>query len=283
MKNSVVIKGNKYGIIVVLDKNQDYESLKKDVAEKFKESAKFFGSSDTAVTFSGREMSDDEMKEIVEIIEENSDLKVICIIDKEAEDFKQTVLDKGIVKAAENKGSKLSSKNEESGNDTSESSNDTSKSGNNITDSNDITGNNTTTGDNNSSDSNSSGSGNAEFYTGTLRSGQTLSSNGNIVIIGDVNPGASISANGNIVVLGSLRGTAIAGQNGFVIALELDPIQIRIGEIIATADKNAFKSALKIRDKKKVPQAKIAYVDEDNIYIEDLSKDAINYIISMNR
>ena len=41
---SVVIKSNKYGLIVVLDEKTEWEELKKNVAEKFRTSAKFFGS-----------------------------------------------------------------------------------------------------------------------------------------------------------------------------------------------------------------------------------------------
>ncbi|MDF2522344.1 MAG: minC, partial [Clostridia bacterium] len=56
------------------------------------------------------------------------------------------------------------------------------------------------------------------------------------VIIGDVNPGAQIKATGCIVVMGTMRGVAHAGSNGnyeaFVAALNLQPAQIRIGDII---------------------------------------------------
>jgi septum site-determining protein MinC len=41
MGNSVIIKGNKYGIIVVLSPDLPFEKLKLVVAEKFKESSKF--------------------------------------------------------------------------------------------------------------------------------------------------------------------------------------------------------------------------------------------------
>ncbi len=45
------------------------------------------------------------------------------------------------------------------------------------------------------------------FYNNTIRSGQVIEYNGNIVIIGDVNPGALVKATGNIVILGGkLRG-----------------------------------------------------------------------------
>ncbi len=71
----------------------------------------------------------------------------------------------------------------------------------------------------------------------TIRSGQSLSSDGNIVVIGDVNPGAEIIAKGDITVWGILGGIAHAGSDGNnyakIRALKLNPVQIRIGEIFA--------------------------------------------------
>lgn len=71
----------------------------------------------------------------------------------------------------------------------------------------------------------------------TLRSGQSISSDGNIVIIGDVNPGAEIIAKGDITVWGILGGIAHAGSDGSnyakIRALKMNAIQIRIGKIVA--------------------------------------------------
>ena len=71
----------------------------------------------------------------------------------------------------------------------------------------------------------------------TLRSGQSLKSEGNIVIIGDVNPGAEVIAKGDITVWGVLGGIAQAGSDGNnysrIRALKLNAIQLRIGEIFA--------------------------------------------------
>ncbi|HMX45240.1 MAG TPA: septum site-determining protein MinC [Candidatus Obscuribacter sp.] len=71
----------------------------------------------------------------------------------------------------------------------------------------------------------------------TLRSGQTVSHKGDLVIVGDVNPGAEIMAEGDITVWGSLRGIAHAGIGGNteaeIRALNLQPIQIRIAHAIA--------------------------------------------------
>jgi len=45
----------------------------------------------------------------------------------------------------------------------------------------------------------------------TLRSGDKITSTGDLVIMGDVNPGAEVEAGGDVFVLGSLRGFVRAG------------------------------------------------------------------------
>ena len=52
------------------------------------------------------------------------------------------------------------------------------------------------------------------LHEGTVRSGDRISSNGNLCIIGDVNPGAIVSAKNNIYVWGKLLGIAFAGKTG---------------------------------------------------------------------
>ena len=75
-----------------------------------------------------------------------------------------------------------------------------------------------------------------KFYKGTVRNGQRIDYQGNIIVMGDVNPGAEIVAGGNIIVLGNLRGMAHAGVSGdkraIVMALCLQPTQLRIGNVI---------------------------------------------------
>lgn len=79
--------------------------------------------------------------------------------------------------------------------------------------------------------------GDGQFYRGTLRSGQSLESDASVVVVGDVNPGASVCAKGNVVVLGCAKGYLSAGCDGddhaFVAALDMQPMQIRIGKHIA--------------------------------------------------
>tara|TARA_Y100001968_G_scaffold229694_1_gene212495 strand:+ start:5942 stop:6595 length:654 start_codon:yes stop_codon:yes gene_type:complete len=79
-------------------------------------------------------------------------------------------------------------------------------------------------------------------HRGIVRSGEKISSNGNLIIIGDVNPGAQITARKNIYVWGKLCGIAFAGCNGeensFITSLYLNPLQLRINKTIATGPKD---------------------------------------------
>lgn len=121
-----------------------------------------------------------------------------------------------------------------------------------------------------------------EFYKGTLRSGQVLDCETSVVVIGDVNPGAKVISKGNIVILGALKGNAYAGANGneqsFVAALDMDPVQIKIGDVIGrSADKS-----ISDRKKKKQPilpaEPQVAIVKDGNIYIEPITKGLLNSI-----
>ena len=75
------------------------------------------------------------------------------------------------------------------------------------------------------------------FHRGTLRSGDHLQSDGDVLLFGDVNPGAQISAEGDVLVWGRLRGTAHAGRLGRtsarIVALQLRPLQLRIADVVA--------------------------------------------------
>lgn len=76
----------------------------------------------------------------------------------------------------------------------------------------------------------------------TLRSGQSITSDGNIVIIGDANPGSEIIAKGDITVWGILGGIAHAGcagnQYAKIRALKMNAIQLRIADTFARRPDN---------------------------------------------
>lgn len=71
----------------------------------------------------------------------------------------------------------------------------------------------------------------------TCRSGMRVVSEGDCVVLGDVNPGAEIIAVGDVIIFGNLRGVAHAGAAGNrsarIWALSIEPSQIRIADIVA--------------------------------------------------
>jgi septum site-determining protein MinC len=107
--------------------------------------------------------------------------------------------------------------------------------------------------------------GNTKFYRGTIRSGQLVSYDGNLVVIGDVNPGGEVIATGNVIVMGALRGIVHAGADGnkesIVVAINLQPTQLRIADVITRSpDGN------EISRSNAVPE--LAFIKGDMVYIE---------------
>lgn len=220
MASNVVIKGNKYGIILNLNSELPFEELKQEIIQKFTESAGFFGNAKMALSIEGRKLLPSEEREILDIIAEHTSLSIICIVDSDKEkeaSFKDSI---------DSKLNELSAQN-------------------------------------------------GQFYKGTLRSGQELEAQTSIVILGNVNTGAKVISTGNVIILGALKGTAYAGiggnSNAFVVALEMDPIQIRIDDVIARSADSRKKEIDKT--------AKIAYVNDGAICIDVLGKDIFKYIL----
>ena len=100
------------------------------------------------------------------------------------------------------------------------------------------------------------------LHEGTVISGNRISSNGNLCIIGDVNPGAIVSAKKNIYVWGKLLGIAFAGKGGdknaSIASLYLNPLQLRIADVIAIGPK----------DKPNHYYPEIALIDKQTIIIK---------------
>ena len=85
MHSTVVIKGNKSGLTVILDPAPPYEKLLEDVAVKFRESARFWGSVQMALSLEGREMTPEEEFAVVNTITENSQIEILCLLDRDLE------------------------------------------------------------------------------------------------------------------------------------------------------------------------------------------------------
>ena len=97
------------------------------------------------------------------------------------------------------------------------------------------------------------------YLQNTVRSGVEVRHPGTVVVLGDLNPGGLIIAAGDIFIWGRLRGIAHAGAKGSrqarILALQMEPTQLRIADVVARAPKSP-------------PQAfepEIAYVASDGI------------------
>lgn len=219
MKDTVVMKGTKSGIILVIDETADFNTIKEAVADKFKASSKFLGEAQKAISFQGKKLTEEEKFILVDVITENCDLNIVCIMeeDEALENSFRNAMEKASLREDANAG---------------------------------------------------------QFFKGNLRSGQVLDVETSIIVIGDVKAGAKVVSKGNVIILGSLKGNVYAGaggnQNAFVVALDMDPVQIRIADIIARSADGP--------KKKKEKQTRIAFLEDGNIYIEPIDKDVMNDI-----
>lgn len=106
-----------------------------------------------------------------------------------------------------------------------------------------------------------------QFYRGSLGKRQLLESETSIIILGDVEPDARIISNGNIVVVGTLYGSAHAGasgdRNAFIVALSMQPRNLRIAEVDA-------KRQLIYQESINIKGPKIAVIDGNRIYLDPL-------------
>ncbi|ERT38516.1 septum site-determining protein MinC [Fusobacterium animalis] len=113
--------------------------------------------------------------------------------------------------------------------------------------------------------------GKTHFYRGTLRSGSKIESDGNIVVLGDVNPSSIIKARGNVIVLGHLNGTVYAGLGGddraFIGAVHFNPIQLTIGMKTITDIQNEILDSTRVNKKDKF---KVARIRNQEIVVEEL-------------
>jgi len=217
VSSSVKIRGSKHGISVKIDTGASYEDIKRDVASEFKDAERFLGEERLAISFEGKYLTEEQQEELVDIIHQNCNVHIVCIIDQtmEQEQKFQKSVEKNKMEFDASTG---------------------------------------------------------QFYKGHLRSGQVLEFEKSVIIIGDVNPGASVISKGNIIILGSLRGTAYAGASGkrncFIVAMDMQPIQLRIADIPAMSSGTGKGST----------EPRIAYVNDENIYIEPLTKSVLNDI-----
>lgn len=255
MEHPVMIKGNKYGIRLVLDSDMAFDELLTVIGGKFEEAERFFrGNANLALTIDGRVLSNEELDKLLSEVQKRTDLNISYVIDESDAALMADAL--GQLKDVDLPGDAdagTAPDEEESPQRTEQP----------VMPPRMVYENKETLLSNDSM-----------FYKGTLRSGQALESDGSIVVLGDVNPGASIISSGNIIVIGRLKGMVHAGATGntnaFVLALSMNPVQIRIADAIA---RSADRPKRRIDD-----EAKLAFLEDGNIYIEPVKKSVLNNI-----
>ena len=277
MNNPVMIKGNRFGIVLVLDDEMPFPKLCDKIRMKFMESNKFFDKNvQMAISFEGRQLTNEEQDYILEIINQCCDLEISYIIDKNDETerfFENCIKNNTLESEPAEPVYQEESYNQPQDNIASiaiprHADIDAVGSVDNLN-------TNMSTMEVSSDDL-------GHFYRGTIRSGQSVEFASSIVVVGDVNPGAKVVAKGNIIVIGSLKGSAYAGvngkQNSFIIALDMDPMQLRIGDFYARSP-DSVKGKLFKKKKQQVKEMQIAFVENNNIYIEPINRSVLNSII----
>ena len=81
-RNSVVIKSNAYGLILYLDPDVTFGEILEETGKKFRDSARFFRNAQMALTFRGRDLSDEEQLALVEQITDNAQIQILCLVDE---------------------------------------------------------------------------------------------------------------------------------------------------------------------------------------------------------
>jgi septum site-determining protein MinC len=295
-KQLVTFKGKKNGITIFLDKEADFSELKSVFEHKITEAKSFFGSAKVPITFSGRVLTVEQKREMVEIIrskttidvsgvrKSGNTINVTDIVSKTQNGGEAANSEAGLSaaekesgkSAAEGQGNEPASETEqertvfetvnvesedESGFENTsiifEDEPEPSAAAQEKQRLSDIISASYTTERNFTL-----------FHTGSLRSGQKIEhGEGGLVIIGDVNPGAHVAARGSVVVLGALKGFVHAGSDGdegcYVAALNLMPTQIRIADIITY-----IPPEMNVKGKRGEPS--YAYVDKGRIFIARL-------------
>lgn len=83
MSQSVIIKSSKCGITLVLDAALSFPELLCEIKNRFKESEKFFANTSFAISFDGRELTEEEKYQIIDTITAETSIKILCIMEED--------------------------------------------------------------------------------------------------------------------------------------------------------------------------------------------------------
>lgn len=218
MANLISIKSMKGGLNIKLNPECEFVDLYNELCNKFKESAKFFGEAGVVVSFEGRDITNEEEQALIDGITLNSNLTVLCVVGTDEEKNERYL-----------------------------------RASNTFVNSGDTT--------------------DGQYYRGTLRAHENLETDTSIIILGDVNPGASVTSKGNIVILGTLYGTAKAGSGGnkrsFVVCLDMKSARVEIADVSS----EIMLRASVFTKNRIVPR--ISYIKDREIVTEEITRELL--------
>ncbi len=232
--SSVVFKATNNGLILIMKDEDDFEKTYDQIGKKLAAAGKFFKGASLVVKYRGKKLSSDEEEKICNLMSDKTEARIIAF--EEDTNYEPNadlnVLENSFNIEENNKPASYIKKFFFKGIE----------------------------------------EGITKFYRGTVRSGQLLNFNGNVVILGDVNPGAEVQATGNIIIMGTLRGTVHAGMDGnkeaIIAALSFQPVQLRIASVITRPPDDVEDKGSMVPEVTYIPE--IAYIKEDMVYIERL-------------
>ncbi len=203
MQGIITFKGKEKGLEIYLDERSTYPVLREELMEKLKKNQDFFRDSDTRVVIRGKKLSEAQRKELRRVFSMDFGIRDVIYGD-EAD----------LMREAELKIEKPSVKKPEPD----EYREEVELVSGAYFDAQSI------------------------FINHTVRSGQRIECEGDIVVLGDVNPGGEVIAGGSIAVFGRLRGLAHAGCSGrkdvCVAAVNMCPKQLRLsGRVVTFPDR----------------------------------------------
>lgn len=108
------------------------------------------------------------------------------------------------------------------------------------------------------------------IHYGTIRSGQKVEHQGDLVVVGDINPGGEVIASGDIIVMGALRGLAHAGNQGddraIIAAVYFQPTQLRIDKVISRSPDTSWPT------ESNATEMEFAYIRDGQMAVDRMSQ-----------
>jgi len=79
--NTVIFKGGKTGIVIILDETASFEQIAESLRAKILAARKFFAEATTSISFKGKALSEQEILTLIDIIAAETDLSISFIHD----------------------------------------------------------------------------------------------------------------------------------------------------------------------------------------------------------